>query len=60
MPGLLEGSSGGIDALLANDSENLGDVPSDLLDGGQFNLGLGRHLGHAELGEFLLLQANNK
>lgn len=52
---LLVGGAGGSDSLLAKDGQHLGDVLADLLDQGELNLGLGRHLGHAEFGKFLLL-----
>ena len=45
-----------VSALLAEDGEDLGNVLSHLLDHGQFDLGLRRDLGHAQLRESFLQQ----
>ena len=57
---LLEVAAGGADSLLAEDGEDLGDVLAHLLDHGELDLGLGRHLGHAKLSKSLLYTINRK
>ena len=46
---LFEFSSCGIDSLLADDGEDLGDVLSNLLYLGKLHLGLGRDFRHSQL-----------
>lgn len=60
VPLLFECSSSGVNTLLAEDSHRLGDVLPDLPDGGQLDLRLRRHLGHAELCESFLFSKNDK
>ena len=57
---LLVGIAGAGDSLLTKNGQHLGDVLANLLDQGELNLGLGRHLGHAELGKLLLYTQKTK
>ena len=52
---LFEFSSCGIDSLLAENSEDLGDVLSNLLYLGKLHLGLGRDFRHSQSSEFFLI-----